>query len=289
MLLRRLFTMIALISSSLVSAYTIAKPIHIVTAENFYADIAKQIGGQHVQVESILSNPDENPHLFEASPRVAKALSHAQIAIYSGAGYDDWMPKLLAEKTNLKPIDVANLVAREPGDNPHIWYDLHTMLTLALDLKYQLSQQDPAHHSTYQHNWQAFVKSIHPLLTRIDKIRHKYAGTPVTATEPVFGYMFAALGFKVRNLPFQMAVMNDTDPSISQVKHLEDDLIHQRVKFLLYNNQVSDPSTERLKNIALKHHVPIVGATETMPKGITYQQWITEELNAVQKVLSHHK
>jgi zinc/manganese transport system substrate-binding protein len=289
MLFRHLLVAASIISSMLISTHAaVAASIHIVAAENFYADIARQIGGDRVTVTSILSNPDDNPHLFEASPKVAKAISQAQIIIYSGAGYDDWMSKLLTRKTSLKPINVADLIAREPGDNPHIWYDPHTMLTLSLALKQSLIEQDPTHQSTYSQNWKKLVHSFHPLLARIDHLEQIYSGTPVTATEPVFGYMFAALGMKVRNLPFQMAVMNDTEPSVSQVKHFEDDLIHRRVKFLLYNNQVSDPSTERLKQLANKHQVPIVGATETMPKGLHYQEWISQELDAVQQALGKH-
>ncbi|MEI8632699.1 zinc ABC transporter substrate-binding protein [Vibrio sp. PP-XX7] len=250
-----------------------------------YADIAKQVGGEHVDVSSILANPDDNPHLFEASPKVARSIAESKIAIYSGIGYDDWMPKLLSGHSHIATINVSSLIGRQDGDNPHIWYDPHTMLTLALAVKQELSQIDPAHKDSYQHNWQQFVKSMHPILTQIDTLRQHYAGTEVTATEPVFGYMFNELGFKVRDLEFQMAVMNDTEPSVSQVKGLHNDLIEGKVAFLLYNNQVTEPMTEQLKSLAEKHQVAIVGATETMPKGMHYQDWITQELNAVQNAL----
>lgn len=284
MSLSRLVSGVFALSVCLVSSYTLAAPIHIVAAENFYADVAKQVGGDNVEVSSILSNPDDNPHLFEVSPKVARSISNAKIAIYSGIGYDDWMPKLLDGHDNLVKIDVASMTGHEDGDNPHIWYDPHTMLLLSLAIKQELSQLDPAHKAAYQHNWQAFVKSMHPILTRIDTLRQKYAGSEVTATEPVFGYMFAELGFKVRNLGFQMAVMNDTDPSASQIKALHNDLAERKVAFLLYNNQVTDPMTDQLKALAEKHKVAIVGATETMPKGTHYQNWINQELTEVQNV-----
>ena len=106
-----------------------AEPIHIVAAENFYGDIAQQIGGPTVKVTSILSNPDTDPHLFEASPSVARSLSDAQIVIYNGIDYDPWMADLLdaSKAPDRKSIVVADLIGKKSGDNPHIWYDPVTM------------------------------------------------------------------------------------------------------------------------------------------------------------------
>ncbi|MFM2481001.1 metal ABC transporter solute-binding protein, Zn/Mn family [Celerinatantimonas sp. YJH-8] len=285
MFIRPLWIILTVTLTLLFSPWSVAKTIHIVAAENFYADIAEQIGGQQVDVSSILSNPEQNPHLFEVSPKVAKSLAQADLAIYSGIGYDDWMPKLLSNYTQLKTIQVAALAARQNGDNPHIWYNPYTMLTLGYALKEQLSQLAPKHQQEFEHNWQQFSQSMHTLFTQIDTIRAQYAGTPVTATEPVFGYMFNLLGFKDLNQAFQTAVMNDTDPSISQQKQFENSLSDHKVAFLLYNNQVSEPATEQLKKLAQTHHVAIVGATETMPENIHYQHWIHNELNAIAKVL----
>ena len=77
-------------------ALAFADPVKIVAAENFYGDIASQIGGANVAVTSILSNPDEDPHLFEASAATAKALTDAKVVIVNGVDYDPWMEKLLA-------------------------------------------------------------------------------------------------------------------------------------------------------------------------------------------------
>lgn len=68
----------------------------VVAAENFYGDVAQQLGGDYVAVTSILSNPDQDPHLFEASPKTARQLHDARVVIYNGADYDPWMAKLLA-------------------------------------------------------------------------------------------------------------------------------------------------------------------------------------------------
>ena len=264
-----------------------AGPVPIVAAENFYGDVARQIGGADVTVTSILSNPDEDPHLFEASPSVARAISGSKFVIYSGINYDPWMAKLLraARGSDRTVIVVADLVGKKTGDNPHIWYDTNTMLTFAKALADDLSAADPAHRSDYQARLDRFQQSMKPIQAKITAIRGRLAGTPVTATEPVFGYMFDALGMQVRNMPFQIAVMNNTEPSASDVAAFESDLKTHKVKLLVYNSQASDPIAERMMKLAKASRIPVVGAAETEPPGKTYQQWMTSELDAVDRAL----
>jgi zinc/manganese transport system substrate-binding protein len=264
-------------------AQTARQPIDIVAAENFYGDVAGQIGGPEVRVVSILSNPDQDPHLFEASPSVARALSAARIVVYSGIDYDPWMAKLLgaARSAKRQTIVVAELVGRKIGDNPHIWYDPATMRACARARAAALSADDPAHTEGYDQRLARFAASIAPIQAGIAALRQRLAGTPVTATEPVFGYMFAALGMQVRNLSFQMAVMNGTEPSASDVAAFETDLRSHAVKLLVYNVQAADPIAQRMERLAKASHIPVVGAAETEPPGKTYQAWMLAELDAV--------
>jgi zinc/manganese transport system substrate-binding protein len=264
-----------------------AEPIHVVAAENFYGDIAQQIGGPTVKVTSILSNPDTDPHLFEASPSVARSLSGAQIVIYNGIDYDPWMADLLSasKAPDRKSIVVADLIGKKSGDNPHIWYDPATMVALARAMKDALVAADPANQAEYEKRLTAFEDTLKPVQDKIGELKRRSAGVPVTATEPVFGYMFDALGMVVRNEPFQLAVMNDTEPSPSQIAAFEDDLKAGKVKLLVYNSQASDPLAERMLKLARAAKIPVVGATETEPPGSTYQAWMTKELVAVDKAL----
>ena len=276
-----------LIAPLSIPAQAAGKPIKIVAAENFYGDIAKQIGGPDVEVASILSNPDQDPHLFEASPSVARALSGAQIAIYNGIDYDPWMEKLLgaARSTDRKSIVVADLIGKKTGDNPHIWYAPDTMLALATSLADALAARDPAHKDGFQQRLTAFQGSIKPVQMKIEALRQRLLGTPVTATEPVFGYIFDALGMQVRNQSFQLSVMNNTEPSASDIAAFENDLKTHQVKLLVYNSQASDPIAKRMAGLAKTAHVPVVGATETEPAGKTYQVWLLGELETVDRAL----
>ncbi|HLH11593.1 MAG TPA: zinc ABC transporter substrate-binding protein [Methylovirgula sp.] len=268
-------------------APVLADPLTIVAAENFYGDVAQQIGGANAKVTSILSNPDQDPHLFEASPSVARAISGAKIVVYSGIDYDPWVAKLLAaaRRAERKVIVVAELVGRKSGDNPHIWYDIETMRTFAKALSGDLEAIDPSHRSDYERGLAQFEKSLEPIEAKISKLKTRLAGTEVTATEPVFGYMIDALGMKSRNLPFQLAVMNNTEPSASDVAAFENDLKNHKVALLVYNSQASDPIAERMMKLAAASNIPIVGANETEPKGKTYQEWMQSELDAVDRAL----
>jgi zinc/manganese transport system substrate-binding protein len=266
-----------------------AKPkLTVVAAENFYGDLAAQIAGPAARVTSIMSNPDQDPHLFEASPSVARSLSGAGIVIMNGADYDPWMTKLLdaARSTSRTVIVAADLVDKKPGDNPHLWYDPATMAATARALAAALSQADPADQPEFERRLQAFTDSLKPLDADIADLHRRFAGTPVTATEPVFGYMATSLGLTMRNERFQLAVMNDTEPSASDVAAFETDLRLHRVRVLLYNSQATDTAAQRLLRIAKQAHVPVVGVTETEPAGKTYQRWMTDQLDALDAALS---
>ena len=264
-----------------------ADPIAVVAAENFYGDIAQQIGGADVAVTSILTNPDQDPHLFEASPSVGRAVSAARIIIYNGIDYDPWMEKLLgaARSTDRKAIVVADLAGKKTGDNPHVWYDPATMLALAGTLSQVLIADDPGHRAGYEQRLARFQDSVKPIQAKISRLRQRLAGTPVTATEPVFGYMFDALGMQVRNRSFQLAVMNNTEPSASDIAAFESDLKTHQVRLLIYNSQATDPIADRMEKIAKASQIPVVGAAETEPAGMNYQSWMLSELDAVDRAL----
>jgi zinc/manganese transport system substrate-binding protein len=270
------------------AAQTASGAINIVAAENFYGDVARQLAGGDATVSSILINPDQDPHLFEASPSVARLLSAATIVVYNGADYDPWMAKLLAaaRSPNRRTIIVANLVHRKAGDNPHLWYDPVTMPTYAKALAATLAERDPAHKEDYQQRLGVFLAALQPMDAKIADLHSRFAGTAITATEPVVGYMAAALGFTMRNERFQLAVMNDTEPRVSDIAAFANDLRKHQVRLLFYNSQASNPTAQRLVRIAEQSNIPVVGVTETEPPGKTYQDWMMGQLDAVAQALA---
>ena len=262
--------------------------LSVLAAENFYGDIAGQIGGDRVDVTSVMSNPSQDPHLFETTPAVVRQVAAAQIVIFNGADYDAWMDKLLnaAPRAERTVIVVAQLVNKKAGDNPHLWYEPTTMPTVARALADAFSSTDPAHASDYANRLATFIGSLDRVNRKIAEIRAKYAGVAVTSTEPVFGYMAFALGLKVRNERFQMAVMNDTEPSAREIAAFESDLKEHKVKVLLYNKQASTKLTQHMLDLAHSSNVAVVGVTETEPMGMSYQDWMLSQLEDLQKALA---
>ena len=265
-----------------------AEPLSIVAAENFYGGIAQQIAGPGWTVTSILSNPDQDPHLFEASPAVARAVSAASIVVENGVGYDPWMDKLLSAspRSGRATIVAGDLLGRKPGDNPHIWYDPACMPAFARALTLRLDARDPAHRAEYDARLAAFLKTLTALTAKVAALAAQFKDVPVTATEPVFGWMAQAIGLDMHDPGFQLSVMNDTEPSASDVAAMETDLRQHRVRVLFYNSQASDTAATRVVNIAKAAHIPVVGVTETEPSGRSYVAWMVAQLDATEKALA---
>ena len=263
--------------------------LSIVAAENFYGDIARQIGGNLVDVVTIMSNPDQDPHLFETTPTVIRQIGAAQIVIFNGADYDPWMNKLLSAtpRAGRIVVNVAELVGTKIGANPHLWYAPATIPAVAKALAEAFSKADAPHAADYVSRQEAFESSLTGLHKKIDQIRAKYAGAVVTATEPVFGYMASALGFKMRNERFQLAVMNDTEPSARDIAAFERDLREHKVRLLFYNKQASTKLTQRMLEVARSSDIRVVGVTETQPAGMNYQDWMLMQLDEVEKALAN--
>ncbi len=277
----------ALAANFAIAAATGAAP-RVVAAENFYGEVAAEIAGPGVPVSSILSNPNTDPHEFELSPSVARQVAAASIVAYNGAGYDPWMTRLLAASpaTERAAIEAAALVGAKPGDNPHLWYDPRTMPAMARALAAVLERQDPADGRGFRQRLSVFLASLAPLDAKISAIRAKWAGTPVMATEPVFGDMAAALGLRMHNQRFQVAVMNGTEPRPSDIAAFEADLRGHRVRVLFYNAQVSDNLVQHMRNLAQASRVAVVGVTETMPPGASYAGWMLRQLDTLDRVLA---
>ena len=237
---------------------------------------------------SILSNPDDDPHLFEASPDTAKALTDAKIVIVNGVDYDPWMEKLLSahKAPDRKEIIVARLVGHKPGDNPHLWYDPAYMKAAAKALVADLVAVDPAHKADYEQGEAKFMDSLKPLDDKIATMRKAYAGQPITASEPVFGYQAGLIGLKVHNEKYALAVMNNAEPTPSEVAAFENDLKGHKVKVMMYNAQASEPAVGKLVQLAKDNNIPVVGVSETEPPNSTYQDWMMGQLNALDKALS---
>lgn len=261
--------------------------IKIVAAENIYGQVAKELGGQYVDVISIINNPFQDPHLFATTPSHSVAVSQANVVIFNGADYDPWMNPMLSGggREGRQVINVASLLNIKQGDNPHIWYLPSAIPTVAKELVNLLSQLDPTHQSYYEENLNRFNSDYQIIYKKIDSLKQRFQGVPITATEPVFTYMAKSIGLQIRGEDFQVHTMNDVPPTIALIKMFEDDLRNHSVRVLIYNDQVHNTFTERMLSIAKSKKIPVVGVSETLPSEMTYIQWIIKELDDLETAL----
>ncbi|MGP0102009.1 MAG: metal ABC transporter solute-binding protein, Zn/Mn family [Solirubrobacteraceae bacterium] len=265
-----------------------------VGAENEYANVIEQIGGKYVKVTAIESNPNTDPHTFEASPSVAQTVSAASLLIENGVGYDTYMEKIesaggAGSDSSRKVINVQHLLGLPDSTrNPHLWYKRETMPAVAKALVSDLSALAPAHAAYFQENAKKFEESLKPWYAAVAKFKAAYPGTPVATTEPVGDYMLEGAGTK-NMTPFtlQAAIMNGTDPAPQNVTLQNSLFTGHKVKVFVYNQQVTDTLTNSFRELALKEGIPVVGVYETMPTpGYDYQSWMLAEVNALEKAVA---
>jgi zinc/manganese transport system substrate-binding protein len=282
---------LALLFLSFATCQAAAQTITAVGVENQYADVIAQIGGRYVSVSAIETDPNTDPHSFEASPQIAARLAAADLVVENGLGYDDWADRMLAASPNpaRKLINVQQLRhLPDSTPNPHLWYDPATMPAVAAALADDLAALQPAHAAYFAANLALFNASLRPWLAALAAFRKDFPGTPVAVTEPVGDYMLTAAGASILT-PFglQAAIMNGTDPAPQDVT-IQNNLLAGRVKLFVYNQQVTDPLTDSFLALAKQHGVPIVGVYETMPQpGYTCQSWMLAEVAALRQAVVH--
>jgi zinc/manganese transport system substrate-binding protein len=264
--------------------------IDAVGAENEYADVISQIGGRYVAVSAIMSNPNTDPHTFEASPQVAAEVSAAKLVVQNGIGYDDFMTSIeqAAADSSRKVVNVQDLLGLPDSTaNPHLWYKPSTMPAVAAEIAGDLESLDPAHSSYFKANLATFDESLGAWNTAIAQLKAEFGGDAVATTEPVADYLLEAAG--IDNLTpwaFQADVMNGTDPSPQDVATEKALFTQHKVKAFVYNQQVTDALTDSLLTLAHQNDIPVVGVYETMPTpGYDYQKWMQAEVSALSDAL----
>jgi zinc/manganese transport system substrate-binding protein len=262
-----------------------AATVQVVAAENFWGNIASQIGGPHAAVTSLITDPNADPHLFQTNALDAAKLAQAQVVIENGAGYDNWMQSLLGADGGHPTIVTAGSVLHVTGNNPnpHLWYDVPRVPAVAAAITAALAKADPRDGATFRANLATFDSSLTPLESVITTIKKQFAHAPVAYTERVPGYLLADAGLHVVTPPgFAQAVEDGTDPSAADTLAMQKLLDRHDIDVLLYNVQTVTPVTTQIRALAKKDGIPIVGVSETMPaNAATYQQWQLDQLHAL--------
>ncbi|WP_329000269.1 zinc ABC transporter substrate-binding protein [Kribbella sp. NBC_00709] len=267
--------------------------VRVVASTNVYGGIVRQIAGDKAEVTAVISDPDQDPHSYEANAQTQLSLSKAQVVIENGGGYDDFMDTMLksAGNTSAKVVNVVDISGHKapPGGelNEHVWYDFPSMEKLATQLATTLSEVDSANSSTYAANAAAFTGKVKQLEATEAAIKSDHNGAGAAITEPVPVYLLTACGL-VNKTPgeFSEAIEEGTDVPATVLQETLGLFSAKQVKLLAYNEQTSGPETEKVLAAAKANGVAVVPVTETLPAGKDYLGWMTANLDAIRSALS---
>jgi zinc/manganese transport system substrate-binding protein len=268
-----------------------AGQIHVVAAENFWGSIAAQVGGNRVQVTSIITNPATDPHDYEPNAQDARTIAGAQMVIVNGVGYDPWVPKLVAGNPvgGRVVLTVGNLVGVKPGGNPHRWYSPANVRQVANAIVADYTKLDPKDAAYFRAQRTAFeTKRLAEYNTLIATIRRKYHGVAVGASESIFAPLAQALGLRlITPYAFLKAISEGTDPTAADKTTIDRQIAKKEIKVWVFNSQNSTPDVARLTEAARKRRIPVATITETMtPATASFEQWQVRQLKALAAALA---
>ncbi|MFD8339119.1 metal ABC transporter solute-binding protein, Zn/Mn family [Streptomyces solisilvae] len=261
--------------------------ITVVASTNVYGDIADRIGGGKVDITSIINDPDQDPHSYEADTRTQLALSKAKVVIENGGGYDDFIDRMLKSGDNsaevINAVKVSGKTAPKGGElNEHVWYDFPSVAKVADRIAAALGKAAPDDAATFTKNAEAFKEKLKPLQAKETEIKKKHGGEGIAITEPVPLYLTEASGL-VNKTPEEFSEAIEEGDDVSP-KILQDTLAlftDKRVKALVYNEQTSGAQTKKVEGAAKDADIPVVPVTETLPKGKDYLAWMTANVDAL--------
>ncbi len=265
-------------------------PITVLASTNVWGDVVEQVGGDQVEVTSVISDPSADPHAFQSSARDQLALSKAALIVENGGGYDDWMQTMIASASATVPVinavDVSGFTATDGELNEHVWYDFPTVGKVADAVAQDLSTIDPAGAEAYRADAEGFTKSLADLTTQVEQIKAAHGGAKVAITEPVPLYLIEAAGLEnATPEEFSEAIENETDVPAAVMDETLKLFADKQVAVLVYNEQTVGPQTQAVLDAAGAAGIPVVPVTETLPEGQDYLSWMKANVQALGQAL----
>jgi zinc/manganese transport system substrate-binding protein len=287
---KRLVLLLAVAGALAPAPVAAAGTLHVVAAENFWGSIAAQLGGDRVQVTSVITNPATDPHDYEPTAIDARTLAGAQLVIVNGVGYDPWAPKLLAANPVKGRIvlTVGDLVGIKAGGNPHRWYSPGNVEQVIAAITADYKQLDPKDAAYFDRQKAAFeTKGLAAYKAESALIRRKYAGAPVGASESIFAPLAGALGLRLLTpYSFLRAISEGSEPTAHDKTTVDRQITGREIKVWVYNSQNSTPDVQRLTEAAQHKGIPVTMITETLtPPTASFEEWQVAQLKALASAL----
>ena len=259
----------------------------ITTTVNTYKEPVKSVVGNKYEVQSIIQSVNVDPHSFSPSSNDAKQIADSRLIVSSGLGYDDWVNKIvIANSQNKNLIDFSrNVLDKKDGENEHVWFSVRNVQRLSYAVYQHMAKVDANNKSYYQANFKKYDLKLDSLIQREKALKEYTNGKKAYVTEPLPYYMLKDLGMTIANPHFAKSIEDDTDPSIDDIKDMENGLKNHQVSFLVVNKQVTSGIITKMTNLAKKYHVPIVYFTETLPSDLGYYDWMNGNISQIERIV----
>jgi len=259
----------------------------ITTTVNTYREPIKSVVGNKYEVDSIIKSVNVDPHSFSPSSNNAKQIADSQLIVSSGLGYDDWVNKIVIANSQSKNlIDFSSdVLDKKDGDNEHVWFGVHNVQKLSRAVYQHMAKVDSKNKAYYQANFKKYDLKLAGLIQREQALKKETNGKKAYVTEPLPYYLLKDLGVTIANPHFAKSIEDDTDPSIEDVKNMENGLRNHKVSFLVVNKQVTSGIITKMTSLAKENHVPIVYFTETLPSDLGYYDWMNGNITQIERIV----
>jgi len=259
----------------------------ITTTVNTYREPIKSVVGNKYEVQSIIKSVNVDPHSFSPSSNNAKQIADSRLIVSSGLGYDDWVNKIvIANSQDKNLIDFSrNVLDKKDGENEHVWFSVSNVQNLSQAVYQHMAKVDPKNKAYYQANFKKYDLKLDSLIRREQALKQYTNGKKVYVTEPLPYYLLKDLGVTIANPHFAKSIEDDTDPSIEDVKDMENGLRKHKVSFLVVNKQVTSGIITKMTSLAKENHIPIVYFTETLPSDLGYYDWMNGNITQIERIV----
>ena len=255
------------------------RTLTVVASTNVWGDVVSKVAGPDVQVRSIISDPNADPHAYESTPADAQAISSADLVVYNGGGYDEFVDKALGADpaSRGKAVEAFALRPDQAQENEHVWFDPATVDAVARQVSDRLGRLEPAQARGLTDRADSFSGQVDQIQQRFGAIGQARPAQKGLSSEPVPFYLERAAGIQdATPEDFSEAIEEETDPPAAAVAATDALLAGRGVNVLFFNPQTESPVTQNLRTLAQGAGIPVVEVTETLPAGKDYLTWLSD-------------